>query len=234
MKISELFHGIQGEGIHQGTPMTFVRTQGCNLAEVYGGCRWCDTPYAQSPEGGEEWPVEAILRELSRYLNKKVCLTGGEPFTQPDFGELLVALGRQGYWLEVETNGSISISDYLAYGDCWIVDVKCPSSGMEAHNCLDNLRLLKECDQVKFVVGSWADIDYAEVVVGNHPTKATVLLSPVHGDSQWLQQVAEYVGGSPWARLSAQLHKLVWNDDGYEGSGVALRRIGLSHSRDCG
>jgi 7-carboxy-7-deazaguanine synthase len=234
MRISELFHSIQGEGIHQGVPMIFVRTQGCNLAEAYGGCRWCDTLYAQSSWGGEEWSIEAIWGELSRYPSKKVCLTGGEPLAQPDMGELLTVLKGREYWLEVETNGSISVRDYLACGDCWVVDVKGPSSGMEAHNCLDNLRLLRECDQVKFVVEDWADIEYAEAVVKDHPTKAAVLLSPVYGDSHWLRQVAEYVRGSPWARLSVQLHKLVWSNDSYEGSGLALRRVGLSHSSGYG
>ena len=234
MRISELFQGIQGEGIHQGVPMTFVRSQGCNLAEAYGGCQWCDTPYAQSSWEGEEWSIEGISGELSRYRNRRVCLTGGEPLGQRDFGELLRVLKGRGYWLEVETNGSISISDHVAHGDCWVVDVKCPSSGMEAHNYLDNLGLVRECDQVKFVVGSWADIEYAEATVRDHSTKATVLLSPVYGDLHWLRQVVEYVRQSQWARLSIQLHKLVWSDDSYESSGLALRRVGLSHSRGYG
>jgi 7-carboxy-7-deazaguanine synthase len=214
MRISEIFYSLQGEGIHQGLPMVFVRTQGCNLAEGYGGCRWCDTAYAQESIGGEELSIEAVVREVSKYRCPKVCITGGEPLWQPELGELMRTLGERGYWLEVETSGSLSVADHLARADCWVVDVKCPASGMAAHNCLDNLSLLREVDQVKFVVHDDTDVDFAQSIVRDYPTDATILLSPVYGDASWLVRVAEHVKGIPQARLSFQLHKSLWGGRG--------------------
>jgi 7-carboxy-7-deazaguanine synthase len=234
MRISHIFLSIQGEGIFSGVPMIFLRTQGCNLAEDYGGCRWCDTRYAQDTEGGEEGTVEEITDALSQYPSKRVCITGGEPLWQPEIGALLATLKGRGYWVEAETNGSIPIADHLSHADSWVVDVKCPSSGMEKYTCLANLAVLRESDQVKFVVQEPGDIIYAEQMIGTLSTRAAILFSPVHGDPEWLRAVAEHVKRCPEARLSVQLHKFIWGDDRHEGSSPALRRTGLSHGGRCG
>ncbi len=89
MRISEIFYSIQGEGIYQGRPMIFIRTQGCNLAKEYGGCVWCDTRYAQSYTPGEERSIPAILSHLAKYPSRRICLTGGEPLSQPQIGDLM-------------------------------------------------------------------------------------------------------------------------------------------------
>lgn len=229
MRISEIFYSIQGEGIYQGLPMVFLRTQGCNLAEEHGGCRWCDTGYAQTTALGEEWSIEAIISQLAQYPNKRVCITGGEPLYQLEIGELIYPLKTEGYWLEVETNGSIPIGEYLECVDSWVVDVKCPSSGMESYNRFENLQILRECDQVKFVLADRADVEYAELILRSHPTRAHLLFSPAYGDMGWLQEVAEYVKGIPQVRLSVQIHKFVWGEDRREGSDFVVRRSGLGH-----
>ncbi|MDY6833186.1 MAG: 7-carboxy-7-deazaguanine synthase QueE [Chloroflexota bacterium] len=235
MRMSELFYSIQGEGIYQGLPTVFLRTQGCNLAVIHGGCVWCDTKYAQSNHGGEDWTHSAIINKLADYPCNRVCLTGGEPLDQCDSLILGKHLKNIGYTLDIETNGSVLIGDNASIADCWIMDIKCPSSGMQSHNCLDNLKLLRECDQVKFVVADVGDIEYAQSVMDSHPTKAQILYSPVYEDSLlWLQELAEHVKKIPRARLSLQLHKFIWGQSRYEGSDITIWRTGFSHDSCCG
>lgn len=214
--------------------MVFVRTQGCNLWDTHGGCQWCDTMYAQDSSQGQEWSVEAIADRLSRYPSKRLCLTGGEPLCQPEIGNLLMILRERGYWIEMETNGSMSIKKLLAHVDSWIVDVKCPSSGMMSHNYLDNLRILRQRDQVKFVVMDESDIKYAQLILRERPTKAAILFSSVSGDPSWLQELVAHVKRMPQARLSLQIHKFIWGDSRYECSDYTLRRTGFGHGRGSG
>jgi len=216
MRISEIFHSIQGEGIYQGLPMIFIRTQGCNLAEDYGGCSWCDTRYAWSCTDGEECSIPSIVSRLAAYPCRNICLTGGEPLSQPHISDLMQALKEQGYWLENETNGSIPLREYLAHVDSWVMDVKCPSSGMEGHNHLPNLAILRKEDQVKFVVKDRPDVEYAKLILKAHPTRAKILFSPVYGDLGWLREVVGHVKVIPGARLSLQIHKFIWGEGAEE------------------
>ena len=213
IKVSEIFYSIQGEGVHQGQPMIFVRLQGCNLAQQHGGCTWCDTQYAQSYNSGEDYPIESIVKKALSYPSKKVCLTGGEPLLQPSVASLITALKTQGFWLEVETNGSLPIEGYLDLIDCWSVDVKCPSSAMFLHNYLQNLAILRQCDQVKFVVSDNEDIGFSDRIIKCHPTLATILYSPVHGNEAWTQRIADHVKDNPGTRLSLQIHKFIWSEE---------------------
>jgi 7-carboxy-7-deazaguanine synthase len=210
MKISEIFYSLQGEGVYAGLPMIFIRTQGCNLAELYGGCVWCDTRYAQYSHQGEERSIAEILEEVEKYPALWVCLTGGEPLYQAEaVGELLSALKERGYRVEVETNGSLPLPS-LEGADCWVVDVKCPSSGMAGYTCWSVLTALRPQDQVKFVIQDRRDFDYSLEVLRHHPLKAQVVFSPVWGSSP--QQLARWVKEVPQARLSLQLHKLLWGE----------------------
>lgn len=212
MRISEIFYSIQGEGIHQGVPMIFIRIQGCNLWHDHGGCRWCDTLYAQDRTGGEECTIAGVLARLRRFPAQKVCLTGGEPVASPDCPCLLKALSEAGYWSEVETNGSLPLDSILHLADCWVVDVKCPSSGMQDYNCLANLALLRQADQVKLVVRDETDVEFARVTLSLHPTRAVIVFSPVSGEPGWPARLAEHVKSMPEARLSLQLHKYIWGE----------------------
>jgi len=235
MRMSEIFYSIQGEGIYQGLPTIFLRTQGCNLAVAYGGCAWCDTTYAQAFHGGEDWAINAIIDQLAHFPCKRICLTGGEPLDQPDSLILGKHLRTLDYTLDIETNGSVLIGESISLADCWVMDVKCPSSGMQPYNCLDNLRLLRECDQVKFVVANVSDIEYAKSILEAYPTKAQVLYGPVYDNCLfWLRELSEHVKKIPRARLSLQLHKFIWGQSRYEGSDIAIWRTGFGHGGSCG
>lgn len=212
MRISEIFYSIQGEGIHQGVPMIFIRTQGCNLWHDYGGCRWCDTLYAQDPSGGEERTIADVLHRARHFPAQRVCLTGGEPVASPECAGLLATLRGTGYWTEVETNGSLPLDGLLHQADCWVMDVKCPSSGMQDHNHLANLALLRQADQVKLVVRDDADVEFAKRALAPHPTRAAIVFSPVSGEPGWSARLAEHVKSMPHARLSLQLHKYIWGE----------------------
>ena len=102
MRIAEIFHSIQGEGLLTGVPSVFIRTSGCNLR-----CDWCDTPYASWKPEGEEIPISAILKKISEWNCNHIVLTGGEPMIAPDLPELAEALKRQGKHITIETAGTI-------------------------------------------------------------------------------------------------------------------------------
>ena len=102
MRIAEIFHSIQGEGLLAGVPSIFIRTSGCNLR-----CHWCDTPYASWKPEGPEMSVEEILKELAEWNCDHVVLTGGEPMIAPDLPELATALKKQKKHITIETAGTI-------------------------------------------------------------------------------------------------------------------------------
>ncbi|MGQ9583110.1 MAG: 7-carboxy-7-deazaguanine synthase QueE [Thermoplasmatota archaeon] len=206
MRICEIFHSIQGEGVDAGLPTVFVRTVGCNLR-----CNWCDTRYAL--DGGSEWELDGILRRVRSYRCRRVCLTGGEPLIQRDALELVRRLLDSGYEVSVETNGSLSITGLLMGnrgGSLRIsMDVKCPSSGMHRTTRLEALGDLRPVDQVKLVIRDRRDFLYARRVLRSHPTAAAVVLQPV-----WGARADRIVG---WvleegleARVMIQMHKVIW------------------------
>ncbi len=206
MRISEIFYSLQGEGLYSGLPMTFIRLQGCPFR-----CRWCDSEYTWNPKGGDELSLETVLAKVRDYPTKHVCITGGEPLAQPrDFLALTRALHERGYWQEVETSGGYALP-MQAPVDSWVLDIKCPGSGMEAINKYTELARLRDQDQVKFVVATRADFDFAREVLAKHETKAAVLFSPVFGETN-TTEIAEWLkeAGLPNARLSLQLHKVLW------------------------
>jgi 7-carboxy-7-deazaguanine synthase len=205
MRISEIFYSIQGEGLYTGLPMVFVRLQGCPFR-----CTWCDSVYTWDPKSGEEMTLHAVMGAVAKWPAKHVCITGGEPLAQPrDFMALAKALKAKDYWIEVETSGGYEIP-MAAPIDSWVMDIKCPGSGMERYNKYAELARLREQDQVKFVVTGRRDFDFALDVLKRHETKAAVLFSPAW-DQVNPADLAEWVkADAPRSRLSLQIHKVIW------------------------
>jgi len=199
MKVSEVFRSVQGEGVRQGRPCTFIRFAGCNLR-----CSWCDTPHALS--GGVEMDEEKIASRVRELGGTYLCITGGEPLLQGrPLLSLLRSLHAGGYLIDIETNGTIDFSSFQDYaGIC--MDVKCPSSGVESD--LSLLPRIRREASVKFVVRDLADCEYAAGVLDGHPVEGEVFFSPVEGSDA--RAVARFLIEEDLpARLQLQLHKLL-------------------------
>lgn len=204
MRICEIFRSIQGEGLQMGLPTVFVRAVGCNLR-----CRWCDTGY--SFEGGSDMTVDEIVDRVGDC--PRVCLTGGEPMLQDDALELIGRLVDMGRQVDLETNGSVDLSgvpdDPLVLIS---MDWKCPSSGMNDRMLDSNLDLLSLKDQLKFVIDTEEDLDYAVDFVKIRKPGTNIIFGPVGGTGrlEWLTDrvLAEGVD----ARVLPQLHKIIWGN----------------------
>jgi 7-carboxy-7-deazaguanine synthase len=206
MRVSEIFLSIQGEGTRAGRPCAFVRFTGCDLR-----CAWCDTAYAF--QGGEERSREAIVAALDAMPARLVCLTGGEPLLQPELPALCADLLARGWEVTVETHGQRDTSA-LPAAVVRIVDVKPPGSG-EVTADFAYLDALRPHDEVKFVVASEADFAWSAEVARRHRLsgRVAVLFSPVSGRVEASDLVAWLLASGLEARLSLQLHKLVWGPD---------------------
>jgi 7-carboxy-7-deazaguanine synthase len=206
MKINEIFYSIQGESLYAGLPCVFIRLTGCNLR-----CTYCDTRYAYE-EGHEMTPAE-ILGQIEHYPESSLVeITGGEPLLQEETPALVDQLLDRGRTVLMETNGSRDISR-IDSRCIRILDVKCPSSRMDAHNDQNNLRRLGPNDQIKFIIGTSGDYTFAVNIVKQIPTgfpRSQILFSPAFGMlspdllAQWILQDAIGV------RLHLQLHKWIW------------------------
>lgn len=205
MRIIEVFHSIQGEGPLTGVRTTFVRTARCNLR-----CRWCDTTYSFGP--GVERSIGSLLREVTRHRTRHVCLTGGEPLLQRESPELVRRLSERGITTVIETGGSLDVGPYLDLPNVLLsVDVKCPSSGMQARNRWANLAQLRPTDVVKFVIGDRKDYLYAKRTLRAHPSPAAVVFQPVWGSNA--TRLAEWVLDDRLdVRVMLQEHKLLWGE----------------------
>ncbi|MGZ6987862.1 MAG: radical SAM protein [Thermoanaerobaculia bacterium] len=207
--VTEIFRSLQGESSFAGLPCTFVRLTGCALR-----CVWCDSAYAFS--GGTTRTLEEILGEVDRLGVPLVELTGGEPLEQEGVYPLAAALCDRGYTVLMETGGHVPL-DRVDPRVVKVLDVKCPGSGMQAHNDLGNLERLGPRDEIKFVVKDRRDFDWALDLVARHDLdrKHTILISPVfEGDvSSIAADVAEWVRDSKRKlRLNLQVHKLLCGD----------------------
>jgi 7-carboxy-7-deazaguanine synthase len=203
LKVTEIFHSIQGESTHAGRPCVFVRLAGCDLR-----CTWCDTPGSLTTTGSTPMSVEGILAEVDAFGCGLVEVTGGEPLLQHETPALLTALCDRGFEVLLETGGHRDVSA-VDPRVARIVDIKCPGSGEVDANRWENLALLRPRDEVKFVVADAADFGWARDVTRRHGLEArtTVLFSPVHGRlspgelGRWL------VESGLRARMQLQLHK---------------------------
>jgi len=205
MKINEIFYSIQGEGKWSGLPNIFIRTTGCNLR-----CSFCDTKYAY--DDGKEMKIDEIIKDISKYPCKYICVTGGEPLFQNDVPKLLDSLLKRNYWICLETNGSINIENIVGKKSLMIsLDIKCPSSNMHEKMCLENLSIIKKDDQLKFVIGDKRDYDYAKKIIQKYKPVCTVFFQPVWGTNA--KQLAEWILNDELnVKLGLQIHKIIWGD----------------------
>jgi 7-carboxy-7-deazaguanine synthase len=206
MRVSEIFFSIQGEGTRAGRPCVFVRFTGCDLRCVY-----CDTAYAF--HGGEDMTRADVLTAVARHPSRFVLLTGGEPMLQKDLPDLARELLALGYEVAVETHGQRPL-DALPQEAIRIVDVKTPGSG-EPTTDFAYLERLAPHDEVKFVVCSEEDFRWSEAVVRKHrlDAKAHVLFSPSWGKVDAKDLARWLLESGLEARLSLQIHKIVWGPD---------------------
>ncbi|MGC8584741.1 MAG: 7-carboxy-7-deazaguanine synthase QueE [Thermoplasmata archaeon] len=205
MKVTEIFHSIQGEGILIGKPMTFVRFSGCNLR-----CTWCDTKY--SWEEGKEMSMDEIMSIIKNFDTEWVCLTGGEPLLQKDIYKFIDTLLKENKKILIETNGSLSIENIPTEENIVIdMDVKTPSSSMDKFNNFSNIELLGNKDYVKFVIKDRKDYEYAKEIIRKYDIKCEVVLQP-EGNKN-LKELAEWVLKDGLnVRVLLQLHRIIWGD----------------------
>ncbi len=213
LRITEIFHSIQGESTRAGLPCTFVRVTGCPLR-----CVWCDTEYAF--HGGERMTLDAIVAEVEAVGTPLVEITGGEPLAHPNVFPLAERLADRGFEVLVETSGAFDISG-LDPRVARIMDLKCPGSGEEHRNLWSNLDHLQARDEVKFVVADRGDYEWARDTIRERGLDAAVtesrlgalLISPVWGAVD-LEGLAEWILEDRLpARFQLQLHKLIWGPD---------------------
>jgi 7-carboxy-7-deazaguanine synthase len=206
MRVTELFRSIQGEGSRAGRPCAFVRFTGCDLR-----CTWCDSTYTF--QGGTERSRRSILEELEATGLRHVCLTGGEPLLQPELPALCRDLVAAGWEVTVETHGQLD-AEGLPPEVVRIFDVKPPGSG-EVTRDFGYLDRLRPHDEVKFVVASQEDFDWSVEVARRHrlPSRVSVLLSPVVPAVAPKALVEWLLASGLEARVSLQLHKLIWGTD---------------------
>ena len=207
LKITEIFLSLQGEARDAGWPTVFVRLTGCPLR-----CRYCDTAYAF--HGGQWWDIDAILAEVARHGVRHVCVTGGEPLAQKRCLQLLSRLCDAGYAVSLETSGALDIAGVDARVSR-VLDIKTPGSGEGERNLWSNLPLLGARDQVKFVVCSRADFDWAKDVVAEHKLHETcdVLFSPSHAQVSPRELADWIVEEKLPVRFQLQLHKILWGEE---------------------
>ncbi len=220
MQITEIYKSLQGESTHAGLPCVFVRLTGCNLR-----CSWCDSEYTF--QGGRKMDVEEILDEVSRLSpgGGLVEITGGEPMLQREAVPLMQRLLDDSYKVLLETSGERPLERVPAEV-IKIVDVKCPNSGEGDTFCMENLETLSTHDEIKFVLSSRADYDFARDFIERHNLAErvnAVLFSPAfrkdatgaRDSSHCLldpQELAEWmIADNVPARLGLQLHKFIWD-----------------------
>lgn len=208
VRITEIFHSLQGEARTVGIPTVFVRLTGCPLR-----CQYCDTAYAFS--GGQLYSIPEILAQVAEFKAGYVTVTGGEPLAQPECLQLLTALCDEGYSVSLETSGALDIADVDPRVSV-VMDLKTPDSGECHRNLLSNIAFLKPLDQVKFVICSRNDYQWARLKLDEYQLAervGDVLFSPSHKQvspadlADWILQDRLPV------RFQIQLHKLLWADE---------------------
>ena len=207
LRITEVFYSLQGETRTAGLPTVFVRLTGCPLR-----CQYCDTAYAFS--GGELQSLDSILAQVASYKPRYVCVTGGEPLAQPNAISLLKQLCDAGYEVSLETSGALDISA-VDTRVSRVVDLKTPGSAEVGRNRYENIQHLTANDQVKFVICSREDYDWAVSKLIEYRLEqraGEVLMSPSHHELD-AHSLAEWIiADNLPVRLQMQLHKILWND----------------------
>lgn len=206
LRITEIFHSLQGESNTMGLPTVFIRLTGCPLR-----CQYCDTSYAFS--GGEVTSVHSILDKVATYHCQYVCVTGGEPLAQPGCITLLKQLCDAGYHVSLETSGARDIAQV----DCRVMivmDLKTPGSGECKKNLFSNLSCLKPSDQIKFVLCNREDYEWACQLMREHrlSERVQILFSPSWNELNPTTLADWIIQDKLPVRFQLQLHKILWND----------------------
>lgn len=213
LRVTEIFHSIQGESTHTGRPCAFVRLTGCPMR-----CVWCDSVYTFT--GGDHLSIDEVLAQVRAMGCNLVEVTGGEPLAQPNAFTLINRLCEEGYEVLVETGGYVSTATVDPRATI-ILDVKCPGSGEDARNHWPNLDVLRaDKDEVKFVIANRNDWDFARDIIQRFDLEKrakAVLISPTWNGVN-LQHVAGWITSSGLnVRMQLQMHKYIW---GPEARGV--------------
>ncbi len=207
LRVTEIFHSVQGESTRAGLPTVFVRLTGCPLR-----CSWCDTEFAFS--GGETMAIADVLARVAAFGCNTVCVTGGEPLAQKACLELLTRLCNAGYSVSLETGGSLDISEVDPRASC-VMDLKAPDSGEPDRNRWENLDHLTARDELKIVIASEGDYDWAKNMLNEFrlAERCPVLFSPV-SDRLPPGTLAEWIlrDGLP-VRFQLQMHKVLWGNE---------------------
>lgn len=206
LRITEIFHSLQGESVTVGLPTVFVRLTGCPLR-----CQYCDTAYAFN--GGALTEIDDILETVAQYQCEHVCVTGGEPLAQPGCLNLLSRLCDAGHAVSIETSGARDIA-HVDKRVMVVMDLKTPDSLESDKNLLSNLAHLKPSDQIKFVLCSRTDYDWACVMLKEHRLNqcAQVLFSPSWNQLKPTDLANWIIQDKLPVRFQLQLHKILWND----------------------
>ena len=208
LRITEIFYSLQGETRTAGLPTVFIRLTGCPLR-----CQYCDSAYACS--GGQLLSLDTILLQVADFKPRYICVTGGEPLAQPNALSLLKQLCDAGYQVWIETSGAMDISGIDPRVDI-VLDLKTPDSLESQRNLYENIDLLKAQDQVKFVLCSRSDYDWAVTKLLQYRLQTRVndvLFSPSQ-DQLDPRELADWiVADNLHVRFQLQLHKVLWDDE---------------------
>lgn len=206
LRITEIFYSLQGEAARVGLPTVFVRLTGCPLR-----CTWCDTTYSFT--GGSPATIESVLAEVAKYPARQVCVTGGEPLAQKECLALLGALCDAGYDVSLETSGALDIAA-VDPRVSRIMDLKAPDSGESARNRWENLAHLNGRDEIKIIVASRGDYEWARTQLREHRLAqlCPVLLSPAQGQIEPAALAQWILDDGLDVRFQLQLHKLLWGN----------------------
>lgn len=213
MKVVEIFKSIDGEGKRAGLPTTFIRLYGCNLH-----CSYCDTRYGCEDANFQIMSIPEIMDKVYELGVKSITITGGEPLIHSGIQNLIKMLIKEGFWVNVETNGSVplvmpepTVNRNLLF---YTMDYKCPSSDMEHKMALYNLSALTEMDVLKFVVGDIKDLDKSLEIIETYEPKAAIYFSPVFNKIE-ASDIVDYILTHKLhnCRVQVQLHKIIWDPD---------------------
>lgn len=206
LKIFEIFYSLQGESSRVGLPTIFIRLSGCPMR-----CHYCDTAYAF--QGGSMMAIDEIIKTIKKYDTRYVTVTGGEPLAQKEVLSLLKVLADQNYEVSLETGGGLSIKEVDPRIKI-ILDIKTPESGEEKKNYWDNLNLIHSKDEIKFVLCSREDYDWAKKILHQYKLteKCDVLFSPVYQKLNTTDLGNWILEDQLPVRMQIQLHKLLWGE----------------------
>lgn len=211
VNLIEKFKSLQGEGIHAGLPTYFIRLAGCNLR-----CSYCDTKYAYG--AGVKTDISSIIQDANNQIVKLICLTGGEPLCQKSAKALISSLLREGFSLDIETNGSINLAKFPnSKKILYSLDIKCPSSLMASKMEFRNLIMMKKKDQVKFIMNNRNDYVYSKKIIEKYGLikKTNVIFTPVGGVKA--DKLAAWIlRDNLNVRIGLQIHKIIWRSENKE------------------